>query len=102
MPGDVNSDAYLVGFKFGDKKVKDWAQWQFKYNWRRIEQDAWLDILPDSDFFDGDTGVQGHEFIFVFGLAKNLTLGFDYYLAETIGSPNRNQDLLQIDLIFKF
>ncbi len=105
----VDSDAsrndvgYLAGFKFGHKKVKKFGQWQVKYNYRRLEQDAWPDFLPDSDFYDGETDVQGNEIEFKFGLAKNVTIGLDYYKAEPIDrKPSIQEDILQLDLVLKY
>jgi len=33
---DVDSKGWLVGVKFGHKKVKELGQWQVKYNYRRV------------------------------------------------------------------
>ena len=52
---DDDSKGWLVGVKFGHKKVKGLGQWQVKYNYRRLEKDAWPDFLPDSDFYGGAT-----------------------------------------------
>lgn len=103
---------YLIGIKFGDKKVKKKGQWQLKYMYRRLERDAWLDFLPDSDAQDGDTGAHGHELAFKYGLANNWILGLDYYHMQYFeGSPlgldtNFSQEapshLLQVDLNYKF
>lgn len=93
---------YLVGFKFGHKEVEKFGQWQAKYNYRRLERDAWPDFLPDSDFYGGETNAKGHEAEFVFGLAKNVTIGADYYKAENIRGDEQEEDVLQIDLILKF
>ena len=105
----VNSDAskddlgYLAGLKFGHKKVEKFGQWQLKYNYRRLEQDAWPDFLPDSDFYDGQTDVQGNEIEFTFGLAKNVTIGIDYYKSEPIDrEPSIEEDLVQVDLVLKY
>ena len=105
----VNSDAsdddlgYLAGVKFGHKKVKKFGQWQLKYNYRRLEKDAWPDFLPDSDFYNGETDVQGNEIEFIFGLAKNVTLGLDYYKAEQIDRrPAIEEDVIQVDLVLKY
>jgi hypothetical protein len=105
----VNSDAsdddsgYLVGVKFGDKKVKEFGQWQVKYNYRRLEKDAWPDFLPDSDFYDGETDVKGNEIEVTFGLAKNVTIGLDYYKTEQIDrEPTIEEDVLQLDLVLKY
>lgn len=103
-----NSDSdedtgYAVGFKFGDKKVKKLHDWQFKYIYADLEEDAWLDFLPDSDRLGGATGVESNEFAFKYGLGKNVYLGLDYYDSESqISGDDEDQDLLQTDLVFKF
>ncbi len=104
----VNADAsdddmgYLIGLKFGDKKVKEFGQWGFKYNYRHLERDAWPDFLPDSDFYGGETNAKGHEFELQFGLAKHVTFGIDYYLTENIDGPKAEEDVLQLDLFLKW
>ncbi|MBN1793477.1 MAG: putative porin [Candidatus Omnitrophica bacterium] len=104
---DAGSDdtGWLLGFKFGDKKVTKFGQWQAKYQYRRLERDAWVDFLPDSDVLGGCTNVKSHEIILEYGLAKNLTLGIDYYNSKDIkylSSAKRDEDLIQVDLLWKF
>jgi hypothetical protein len=99
---DDHNQGYLIGLKFGDKSVKKKGQWQFKYLYRRLERDAWLDTFPDSDSYDGGTDVKGHEVIFQYALNKNVVLGFDYYFTERILSSARPENLLQVDLQLKF
>ncbi|MFC1841330.1 putative porin [Thermodesulfobacteriota bacterium] len=100
---DSEDTGWMAGFKIGDKKIKNTGDWQFKFNYRELEQDAWLDFWPDSDFYNGETGVKGSEFEFVIGLSKNVTFGLDYYRAEPImGNTDREQSVLQVDLIVKF
>ena len=90
--------------KLVEKKIL--TQSEAKYNYRRLERDAWPDFLPDSDFFGGDTNVKGHEVEFKFGLHKYVTMGLDYYHSEPIrlpaGQPELDEDLIQIDLLLKF
>ena len=100
-PGD-DDDGYLFGILFGDKKVKRKNQWQFTYMFRRLERDAWPDIFPDSDFYDGETNAKGHEAIFTYGLNKNLSLALDYYNSENIRGTDRDEDVVQVDMNFKF
>lgn len=98
-----NDLGYLAGIKFGHKKVKKFGQWQVKYNYRSLEQDAWPDFLPDSDFYGGETDVQGSEIEFTFGLAKNVTIGLDYYKTEQIDrEPTIEEDIIQVDLVLKY
>lgn len=104
-PTDENT-GYLFGVKFGDKKAKKPGQWQAKVLYRELEKDAWLDFLPDSDFLGGDTNAKGFELIFKYAIAKNITLGLDYYRTETLnvptGSSKEEQDLMQVDCVVKF
>ncbi len=102
-----NNEGWVIGFKFGEKKVKKAGQWQFKYLYRRLEQDAWLDAFPDSDAYDGDTHVKGHEAALKYGLAKNIILGLDYYYMEPIDTSaghisGNDQQVLQVDVAIKF
>ena len=101
---DEDETGYLAGLKFGHKKVKKFGQWQVKYNYRDIERDAWPDFLPDSDFYGGATDAKGNEIELVFGLAKYVTLGVDYYFnVEPLNdNTDREQDLLQADLVVKW
>ncbi|MCD6352983.1 MAG: putative porin [Proteobacteria bacterium] len=99
-PSDDDS-AWLIGLKFGDKKVKKKGQWQAKYSYRRVERDSILDTFPDSDFFSGKTNVKGHEGAIECGLAKNVSLGLDYYHTEELHG-NIEEDLLQFDWKVKF
>jgi len=99
-PSEENN-GYLLGIKFGDKKVKEWGQWQAKYMYRYLEKDAWIDIFPDSDAYSGHTDVKGHEFALTYGIGKNVTLGIDYYYMEGIKGTGRRH-LLQVDWKIKF
>lgn len=99
-PSDKNT-GFLAGFKVGDKKVKKKKQWQFKYLYRKLEKDAWLDALPDSDFAGGKTGYKGHEVILKFGLRKNVVFALDYTMTEEING-SKEEDIAQVDFNFKF
>lgn len=99
---DEDNTGYAVGFKFGHKKVKKPGNWQFKYINRKIEKDAWLDNLPDSDAYSGKTGVKGNEFIFEYAIKENVILGLDYYEMEKIADSDSKQQVLQADLVVKF
>jgi hypothetical protein len=104
VSADSNDDdmGWLLGAKLGDKKVKEFGQWQFKYNYRRLERDAWPDFLPDSDFYGGETNAKGHEFEGVFGLAKNVTFGIDHYRTQKVSGPEDEEYLWQFDLLLKW
>jgi polyhydroxyalkanoate synthesis regulator phasin len=98
---DNDDTGWLAGLKFG-RKVKDLGDWELKYNYRHLEKDAVLDFLPDSDFYGGDTGVEGNEVELKFGLAKHVYLALDYYRAQQIDGPENDEDLFQFDFNFEF
>jgi len=93
---------YLTGLTFGDEKVVEKGQWFFRGDWRRLEKNAVPDILPDSDFYFGDTGVSGYVLQFRYGLWKNINLQTKYFRAEQISGPGKPENLIQTDLNFKF
>jgi hypothetical protein len=105
--GVKNNDdtGWLLGVKFGHQKIGDFGTWQAKYNYRRLERDAWPDFLPDSDFHGGETNAEGHEVEFEFGLLKNLSMALDYYntkLIDDVDGSDEQEDVFQADLNFKF
>ncbi|MFQ5588797.1 MAG: putative porin [Nitrospiria bacterium] len=101
-PSDENI-GLLIGFKAGARKVVKAGQWQFKYLYRKLEKDAWLDTFPDSDFAGGKTGYKGHEVVVQVGLKKNVALGLDYYMTEELNSTtDKEEKILQVDLALKF
>jgi len=100
---DNDNTGWLFGITIGDEKVSEFKKWQFTYNYRELEKDAWVDWLPDSDFYEGETGVKGSEFEFTFGLSKNVTFGIDYYLNQPIDNlSDKDMSLIQADLVVKF
>lgn len=102
---DKNKKGWLAGFRFGHK-IKKFGDWQMRYNYRYLERDAWLDFLPDSDFYGGKTNAKGHNARFNFGLTKHVLFGLEYYYAEKIdyaaGATSEPENLLQVDLYLKF
>jgi len=97
-----NNTGFQAGLKFGDKAIKDKGQWQAKYQYTRLEKDAFPDAFPDSDRYGGRTDARGHEAIIDYGLAKNVTLSLDYYRTERILAARNPEHVLQADVVFKF
>ncbi len=98
---DNDNKGYLYGLKFGNKSLRTIKSWEVKVNYRELEKDAWLDFLPDSDFYGGATGVKGMEYELKIGLTKHLSFALDYYHAKPIDNSEK-QNILQADLVYKF
>ncbi len=97
-----DDDGNLIGCRFGHKKVKRKNQWQVKVMYRRLERDAWLDIFPDADVYDGETNVKGYKATFGYGLLDNVILAFNYYYTRRISGRSLSEDKFQLDFNFKF
>ena len=100
-PSD-DETGWLVGVAFGDAKVSGFGDWQVKYNYRRLEADAWPEFLTDSDALFGATNTRGSELEFAWGIAKGVSLSVDYYSGFEFLGTDLEQDLLQLDLNIKW
>lgn len=102
---DNDNKGWLAGIRFGRSIKKLW-DWQFRYSYRYLEKDAWLDFLPDSDAYGGKTNAKGHEVRFNLGLHKNVVFAIDYYNMRKIdyapGETDEPENVLQVDMNFKF
>jgi polyhydroxyalkanoate synthesis regulator phasin len=99
---DDNKQGFMLGLGFGADKVAAWGDWQFSYNFARLEKDAVLDILPDSDRYEGGTGIRAHEWKLTYGLGKNTSLDFDIYRSQRLIKPAAPETLVQVDWNMKF
>ncbi|MGC8728623.1 MAG: putative porin [Elusimicrobiales bacterium] len=99
---DKRNKAWLFGIRVGHEKVSNTGEFNLSYSRRWLEDNAFLDTYPDSDFFGGSTGVKGDELILCYGLGRDFNITFDYYNAKPIKNIKKGEELLQIDLNMKF
>jgi len=93
---------FSCGFKLGNDKVAKFGDWQFKYIYAMLGKDAVLDVLPDSDRYNGKTSIRSHEGELTFGLGKNTFLGVDVYRSWRTLNAKAPETLVQIDWNLKF
>lgn len=102
-PADDNASGFMLGFKVSSaKKVADKGDWEFKYNFARLEKDAVPAFLPDSDRYGGKTNIRGHEVEFNYGVGKNTWIGFDIYRAQSLAAAAAPETIAQLDWNMKF
>lgn len=99
---DKLNKAWLFGIRIGHEKVSNTGEFNLSYSRRWLEDNAFLDTYPDSDFFGGSTGVKGDELILCYGLGRDFNITFDYYNSKPIKNIKKGEELLQIDLNMKF
>jgi hypothetical protein len=102
LPVNDNKNGYMLGFALGYDKVAKFGDWTFKYNYAKLEKDAVLDILPDSDRYEGKTNISAHEMMVDFGLGENTWLGLDIYRAQLLTNPKAPSTVVQVDWNMKF
>jgi hypothetical protein len=113
-----NNKGYGAGVTFGKSGKK--GLWDFTYQYRVLEADAWYEEVVESDFganyltapTGGNTGsrngtnVRGHIFRAQYSPYDMLTLAVTYWLTELINpSPagsSSGQGRLQVDATLKF
>ncbi|MFA5338683.1 MAG: putative porin [Candidatus Omnitrophota bacterium] len=109
LSASTKGTGWIAGFKIGSEKVADKYQWQFVYDHRMIERNAFLDMYPDSDFYGGRTNTAGDHVAFNFGLSKNSWLTLSYFNAHNLtrltadsGSSTLPAQVIQADWNIKF
>ncbi len=80
-------------------KAKDW---QVSLAYKRLEADAVLDALTDSNFRIGGTDAKGWLLWGNYALDKNAWLGARYFTADAISGPDFSVDVFFIDFNTKF
>ena len=93
------SSSQDIGWAVGTKY--QWNGWSMKYLYLDLQANAVPDFLPDSDRFEGDTGVHGHEFEIQYEIIKHIVLGFDFYHMQQ-SATNVDENRLQADITVKF
>jgi len=98
----TGKSGYMLGFNLGYDKLVKFGDWTLKYNYARLEKNAVLDILPDSDRYEGKTNIRAHELALDFGLGENTWLGLDIYRAQLLTHPHAPSTVVQVDWNMKF
>lgn len=99
---DDNDTGYLLGAKYGS--AKDKGQWDFTYFYEKLEADATVGLLADSDFGGGGTDAKGHVFSGTYAFHKSWNFKATYFLnkIDIASDEDKDFDRLQLDLNFKF
>ena len=99
---DDNDTGYLFGAKYGS--AKDKGTWDITYFYEKLEADATVGLLADSDFGGGGTDAKGHVFSGTYAFHKNWNFKATYFLnkVDIASADDKDFDRLQLDLNFKF
>ncbi len=104
-PSD-NNFGYDLAFQLG--KAKDINDWQVKYSYTDLEEDATYGAYSDSDNFGGGTAAKGHAIRAKYKAGKNLYLAGNFFFNELYESKSKIDGMepdytrVQLDMIYKF
>ncbi len=99
---DENDTGYLLGAKYGSAKKK--GTWDITYFYEKLEADATIGLLTDSDFGGGGTDAKGHVFSGTYAFHDNWNFKATYFINQiklASGNP-KDYERLMLDLNFKF
>jgi len=102
---DDNNFGYDLGVQLG--KAKHVGDWQVKYSYTDLQEDATLGAYSDSDNFGGGTGAKGHAIRAKYKMGKNLYLAGNFFF-DTLYASKSNTNVeadyerVQLDVIVKF
>jgi len=102
---DDNNFGYDLAFQLG--KAKEVGDWQVKYSYTDIQEDAVLGAHSDSDNFGGGTAAKGHAIRAKYKFGKNTYLAGTYFIntlyGSKVGDPaDADYERVQLDAIITF
>ena len=99
------STTYDSGFQYGISfgKAKNPHSFELGYNYAKLEKDAVLGALTDSDRWGGGTDGKGSRVYGKYVVAKNTTIGLTYFVDDKgISGKATDYKRLQADLCYSF
>ena len=92
--------AYLIGVLSG--RLKNPGDLLVNYSYRKIEKDAVIGAITDSDFIGGGTNGKGHKISMAYLAVENTTVSLSHFLAEKDLVAKSHYQRTQLDLNYKF
>jgi hypothetical protein len=107
MGADENNFGYDIALQLG--KAKKVGDWQIKYSYTVLDEDATYGAYSDSDNFGGGTAAKGHAIRGKYKAGKNLFLAGNFFFNELYADTSKNKtnsessyERVQLDMIYKF
>ena len=100
-----NNFGYDLAFQIG--KAKEIGDWQVKYSYTDLQEDAVFGAYSDSDNFGGGTAARGHAIRAKYKVGKKLYFAGNFFFDTLYASKSKtgeeaNYDRVQLDVIVKF
>ncbi len=106
IAADEQNFGYDLALQLG--KAKDVGEWQVKYSYTDLQEDAAFGAYSDSDNFGGGTAAKGHAIRAKYKMGKNLYLAGNFFFntlyesKSSVEGMEPNYERVQLDAIVKF
>lgn len=100
MDPDDDNVGYAAGAKLG--KANDPGTFELSYTYKKVEKDATLGLLTDSDAWGGGTDGKAHVISAGYQISKNWQAGITYFISKKGIEKDVDYTRLQLDLVAKF
>ncbi len=98
---DDNDTGYLAGFQYGNAKAR--GSWDFGAFYEKLEADAVVGLLTDSDFGGGGTNAKGWALFGTYAFHDNWNFKATYFINTVdLSTDPHDFDRLMLDLNFKY
>ncbi len=102
---DDNNFGYDLGVQLG--KAENPGEWEVKYSYTDIQEDAVFGGYCDSDNFGGGTAAKGHAIRTKYKYLKNVDFAGSFFFNTLYASKSKtgveaDYERVQLDVIFKF
>lgn len=98
-PDDDNT-GYSAGVKLG--KAKNPGTFELSYMYKKVEKDATLGLLTDSDAWSGGTDGQAHKISAAYQIGKNWQACVTYFISKKGIEQEADYNRIQLDLAARF
>ncbi|KYJ86045.1 putative porin [Sulfurovum riftiae] len=106
VAADDNNFGYDLAFQLG--KAKHVGDWQVKYSYTDLQEDAALGAYSDSDNFGGGTAARGHAIRAKYKFGEHVYLAGNFFFDKLYESKSKvdgmepDYERVQLDCIIKF
>jgi len=105
---NLDADAYDTGWLVGARvgKADGTGSWDVGYQYERVEADAVLGLLRDSNVAGGGADIRGHKLFGTYAVDKQWHMGLTIYVDNEAGEnafgAARDYDRVVLDTLFKY
>ena len=104
LDADEHDTGWIAGTRLG--KAGGAGSWDLGYQYERVEADAVLGLLRDSNVAGGGADIRGHKLFGTYAIDKQWHMGVTVFVDNESGEnafgTGRDYDRVVLDTVFKY